>query len=355
MAVNSNILTLSKAVDTYLSLKEIDRPKNFKSTLILSAEVFKEIFRNTIFATKSTYVQLQYGVPYNYVDIPNDCETFFGLTVPDSCNNLKPLYYDHSVNVMVKPIAKSCGCGKCNCGNLCASTGSLLPSTRQIEIDGVFYTETTWIKLCPNGDIMEYRDIPAELFDRGGLSASYDGSYDLSYQSVQSGSGSVVMYQLTKKLCSLEIAPCGCPIQSETNNNTFFNNCGCYLTPYNSLQVKCQTYWGDCNFYAGSCKMDETGTKIIIPYVQDFVNNQQLIMSYQTNGIAPDGETMMPDYAKMCLFTGIDYYKALFKNFNPKITSSLYWKYKDEQNKIIVSNNRIAIEDLGALNQMATW
>ena len=77
MLINSTTLSLSQAVDIYCALKEIDRPKNYKSTLILAAEVFKEIFRSTLFTTKSTYVQLKNDGTYNYVDIPADCERFF--------------------------------------------------------------------------------------------------------------------------------------------------------------------------------------------------------------------------------------------------------------------------------------
>ena len=355
MLINSTTLSLSQAVDIYFAMKEIDRPKNYKSTLILAAEVFKEIFRSTLFTTKSTYVQLKNDGTYNYVDMPADCERFFGLSISDACNQLQPLFYNQNLNVLVKPAAKTCGCKSCDCGSLCSSTGSLLPTTATVVIDGVTYTNTTWIKTSPNGDIMEYRTINTPRYQviKGG---SFDiTSYDESYEVSQSVSQDVIVYTLVKKICSLALLPCGCPAQSETNNTLFFDACGCYLNPYNSLQKPCLTYWGANNHYAGSCKIDATGTKVIVDYVTNFAANQQLIISYQTNGISSDGETMMPDYAKMCLYAGIEYYKALFKNVNPKIMDAMYYKYMDEQNKIIVYKNPIAIEDLASIKQMAQW
>lgn len=355
MLPNSTILSLSQAVDIYCALKEIDRPKNYKSTLILAAEVFKEIFRNTLFNSKSSYVTLKNDGNFNYVDIPADCERFFGLSVSDAYNQLKPLSYNQNLNVLVKPVAKACGCKSCDCGSLCSATGSLLPVTEIVVINGISYTNTTWIKTSPNGDIMEYRTINTpryELFNH----SSYDvSSYDSSYEISQSVQMDVIVYTLVKKVCSLGLLPCGCPVQSEDNNTLFFDACGCYINPYNSLQQPCKTYWGANNYYAGSCKMDSTGTKVIVEYVADFASNQQLMISYQTNGMNADGETMMPDYAKMCLYAGIEYYKAFFKNLHPKIIDSMYYKYIDEQNKIIVYKNPVAIEDLAAIKQMAQW
>ena len=354
MLTNSTTLTLSQAVDTYCVLKEIDRPKNYKSTLILAAEVFKQIFRNTLFVTKSTYVPLKNDGTYNYVDIPEDCERFFGLSVSDKYHQLKPLSYNQNLNVLIKRAAKSCGCKSCDCGSLCSSTGSLLPTSTSVVINGVSYTNTTWIKTSPNGDIMEYRTINTPRYEvlAGG---SFDDSYDASYEVTKSVQVDVIVYTMVKKLCSLELLACGCPVQSAENNSLFFDACGCYLNPYNSSMSQCKTYWNNNSRYAGSCKVDSTGTKVIVDYLSDFADNQQLVISYQTNGMSADGETLMPDYAKMCLYAGIEYHKGMFKNANPKIVDALYYKYIDEQNKLIVYKNPVAIEDLAAIKQMAKW
>lgn len=346
-------ITLGQASNLYNIFKGNDTRKYGKQIEILACEVFKEIARNILFLTKSTYVPLIGGEPFNYVNLPHDCQKFLSASIEEKrCHTLKPLYYNPNLNVLVKPKEKLCSCTACDCGGLCESIGGLTATFKTVTINGTDYTETTYLKYCPNGDIMEYRVIPTTqyTFERG----SYDSSYDISYEIGDSDS-EVVYYNLSRKLCALAVKPCGCPEQTPENENLFFTNCSCYCNPLLSIN-KCQKFWGDCNFYAGEVVMSDCQTKLSVKHVQDFADNKEIIITYQTTGIDPDSETTMPDYAKMALFTGIDYYKNLFNDrINPRIKQEQYYKYIDEQNKIIVYQNKFAIEWLTSQPEMANW
>lgn len=353
MTQTCSILTLGEMTDQYLLFNGIDKRRYFKQYLFLSGEVWKDLFQNTLFVTKSVYVELKKGSPYNFVEIPDDSVRFFGLSVPDKCGNLKPLYYNDKINTLVKPTIKSCGCDACDCGGLCESIGSLIPTTKEVIINGDPYTETTWIKTCPNGDVMEYRTIPTlqYQFDRG----SYDNSYDVSYE-IGTSSSEVVTYTLSRKICKLEVAECGCPTQTKENECIIADHCGCYFNSLTHAKRKCEKHWGERNYYAGECVISDCRSKVFVKHVDHFDDNNWMVMSYQTNGINPDGQTQVPDYAKMALFTGMFYYKNLFNDrLNPRIKEAQKYSYMDEQNKIILFNNKFAIEDLESLPQMATW
>lgn len=346
--------TLNDVVSLLCVKKFNDRRKYFKEYLILAQEVWKELFVNTLFVTKNVYLELKKGDGFNYIDIPSNCLRFLSAGVKDRCDILKPLYYNQDLVVTKKPTIKPCGCNACNCASdgLCDSVNSLSVTTKEVVINDVTYTEYTWISVCPNGDIMEYRQIPttAYSFTRG----SYDVSYDISYE-IGSSDSEVVVYTLVRKLCKLAVKPCGCPEQTPENEQLFYNSCGCFLNPCTRLAKKCVKYWGDCSQWAGECKISECGTRLEIRHVQDLSDNHQILLTYQTNGVEIDGEIMVPNYANQAIHVGVEYQKILFSGANPRVIQDWYYKAEDEKDKITIFLNRISLEQLEFLPQMAKW
>lgn len=347
--------TLNNAVELYLIKKFNDRRKFFKEYLIIAQEVWKEIFLNTLFVTKSSYVDLKNDGDNNYVDVPPNCLRLLSLGVRGHCDKLKPLYNNQDLDIITKPVKKACSCTACNCesNGLCDSVTALTVTTKEVIIDDVVYTEYTWLSVCPNGDIMEYRKIPTTqyTFQRG----SYDSSYDVSYE-IGGSEGEVVNYTLVRKLCALKVKPCGCPEQTPENETLFFNTCGCFLNPLSRLGKRCNNFWRGCSEWAGEYKMSPCGTKVIIKNLQHFEHNHQLLMSFQMNGVEIDGEVMIPNYATMCLHTGIEYQKILFNDkYKPVEKQQSYYKFEDEKDKIIVFLNPISIEVMESLPAVATW
>ena len=319
-------------------------------------EVWKDLFKTTLFITKNEYVELKKGQDgeMNYVEVPTNMQRFLALNAEDKCHNLKPLYYNSDLNVLVKPRKKTCGCNKCDCSGLCDAIGGLTVTTKEVVIDNVSYTEYLWLKICPNGDIMEYRTIPTTVYTF--YKGSYEFSYDYSYEIGGSNSETTV-YNLSRKLCNLEVKPCGCPVQNDSNKELFFKHCGCFLSSCNFVKKECEKFWGECNWFAGEIKFSECGTKIYVKHVENFEHNQWLVLSYQVNGVEPDSQVQVPDYAKMCMFAGVDYYKKVFNNrYNQLEKTMAFEKYEDEKQRLVLFNNLLDIEWMEKeSNQIARW
>lgn len=349
-------MTLNDVVELYCIKKFNDKRKYFKEYSIIGQEIWKELFMGPLWATKNVYLELKSGQPFNYVELPSNCLRFLSAGVKSHCDQLKPLFYNQDLDVISKPTIKPCGCNACDCASdgLCSSTNSLTVIPKEVIIDNVTYTEYTWVSVCPNGDIMEYRTIPTKryTFNPG----SYDRSYDVSYD-IGTSDEEVVTYTLTRKLCKLEIADCGCPKQTPENCTLFFNNCGCFLNPLTPLARQCNTYWKDCNSpWAGECKLSECGTKLFVRRIVDISKNHQILITYQTNGIDIDGEVMVPNYCNRAIHAGLEYERIWSKDiFPPSVKDRAYYEKMKEFENVIKFLNPIYIEVLENTSNVAHW
>lgn len=363
---NCPTISLSEVVDSYLVHKFNDGRKYYKNYLVIGLEVWKQVFNETMFSMRNEYMELKKGEPYNYIDVPPDMQRYLSSSVKDKCDNLKPLFYNQNLDVIIKPKRKACGCEDkfCDCAGLCDAIGGLVVNTKEVIIDNpdssppgqpTTYTEYQWLKYCPNGDIFEYRQIPTTqyTFARG----SYDDSYDISYE-IGESSSQVVVYTLSRKLCSLKVLPCGCPAQCPENEQLFFNHCGCYLNTFNpSINLR-NRWYDECNFWAGEVKMSDCGTKIFVKHVECIEKNHHILLSYQTNGINIDGSVQVPNNmaTKMCMYAGIEYHRIVFNDrYNKTQKDDAFYKYVDTQNELIKWLNPISEEWARALPTVAVW
>lgn len=360
---NCPTITLNDVADRYCIYAGDDTRKYLKRIQIIAQDVFSEIFAQTMMVVNSEYMELKKGDPYNYIDIPKNSTRILSVGVPDKCNNLKPLFYNQNLVTIKKPARKPCGCDACDCGGLCEAIGGIVVNTKEVVIinpdnsppSPQTYTEYQWLKYCPNGDIYEYRQIPTlkYTFSPG----AYDDSYDLSYE-IGDTSSSVVVINLSRKLCSLDVAPCGCPVQNEKNEKCFFEYCGCYLNTLNPSVVRRDKLWADCNFWAGECKMSDCGTKIEIKWVENIDKNHHLLLSYQTNGINVNGNSQVPNNVptKLAMYTGIDAHKMMVNTrFTRTEKEGSMHAYIDKQNKLIEWMNPLSTEWARSLPDVAVW
>ncbi len=347
--------TLNKVTELYCVHKFNDRRKYFKEYLILFQEEWKELFTNTLFITKSIFQDLKYDGVGNYVDIPLDCLRFLSLGIKTKHDRLKPLYFNPTLLTIPKPEKKQCTCDKCDCASdgLCNSSSNLSVVTKDVVIDGTTYTEYNWVSLCKNGDVMEYREIPTTkyTFNPG----SYDPSYDISYET-GSVDSEVVVYTLTRKLCKLEVKPCGCPLPTADNEKMFYECCGCYLNPITTNGKNCGKFWKNCSPWAGQCNISACGTKIYVRNLEHFEDNTQLLLTYQMNGIDVDGEVLVPNYANFALMAGVEYRRMVFNDkYKPVEKQMAFYEREKQRDALVVFLNPISIEDLKSLQTVATW
>lgn len=355
------INTLSEEVDKYLLIRGISKKKYFAKYMVIAGKVWEEIFQRTLWVTKSVWLPLKKGEPYNYIDKPKDCVRYFTVGDTNKCGNIVPLYYNPQLNVIPKPTVKKCSC-TCDCSGLCEDLNSTVMTTKEaFTINGITYYEKTWIKLCPNGDIIEYREVPTKKFnDFIGNSGDYNVDYNNDYDIAENAFANfeIVTQILQRKICAIEIKPCGCPEETQSNEDTLLEHCGCFFPLFGRRRKKhCEQFVSNINDnHRGSVKESECGTKIFFKPSRHWksVGDKQfpdyLLFVYQTNGKTPNQETNVPNYAEAVMWAGIDYWSKRFNNAytqNDKMMAK--YAYEDEQSRVILFLNPI---DLHFVNQV---
>jgi len=363
--VDNTTYTLKEAVEIYLATRQINNKKYYPSFLISAIWSWKNLFKNTIYAVNSQWFTLKSGVPYNYVDMPPNVLRFFSATVVNECGEMIPLFMDNRINIIAQPTSsqKKCGCGACDCGGLCEDINSLTYTTKVLfTISGVDYYEKDWVKVCPNGDILEYRIVPTKKYntftgDGGDYNRDYNNDYLIGTSPFQDFT---IEYVTTQKIiCKLTLLPCGCPENTVDNINLLNNYCGCYL-PFNAFckRKQCNTkVTGEINGYdnLGSIKVSECGTKIYyIPHPTcdgtPPLLPTSLLLNWQTSGENCNEIVQVPEYAIETLFYGIDFNSKRFNNaysLGEKAESKYNWQ--DAQNQLVLFLNPLNLDYLAQI------
>lgn len=359
---DNNIYTLDSAVDEYLIQRGITNRKYYPSFLLQSKYVWKELFKNTIYATQSEWKTLKKGEPYNYVDVPRGMVRLFTVSLVDPCGNIVPLFYNNELNIISKPKQKNCGCGVCDCaGGLCEEVGSLTRLSKVLfTINGVDYNEITYLKVCPNGDIIEYREVPTKKYndftgDGGDYNSDFNNDYLIGNPAFSNFT--IVTEKFQKILCHIETEPCGCPANTTANEELFLTHCGAYLPCFNRRRKKhCDMVLGNINNNClGEVKISECGTRIYYkPHRKHNDANgineklpEFLLVNYQTSGENCGSAVSVPDYAIEAMFYGIDYYSKRFNtSFSVGERQAAKYAFVDAQNKLIMYLNPLNLDNL---------
>ena len=319
-----SIYTLAECVDEYLAQRFISKKKYYSSFLICAKNYWKKLFRNTIYAVNSEWKTLKKGTPYNFIEKPKDAVRVFSISTVDShCNKIVDLFYDTRFNVIPKPTTsqKKCGCGSCDCGGLCDDIGSLTYTTKLLfSISGVDYYEKIWVKVCPNGDVIEYRIVPTKKYndftgDSGDYMNDYMNDYDIG--SPAFSNYTIVYPEFQKVICKLDVKPCGCPENTTENIELLNEFCGCFL-PVNACCKKrhCDDFLEAINSnHLGSIKISECGNKFYyIPSKKQKTLPEFLLINYQTSGENCSEVVQVPEYALDAMWLGTDYFSKRFNN-----------------------------------------
>lgn len=356
----NDITTLAEATDQYLILRGISKKKYYPSFLVASKWAWRFLFKNTIYSTRSEWFTLKAGTPYNYIDVPRGTQRIFSVATLDKhCNKLIPLFYNNGINIIPKPLPsqKKCGCGSCDCSGLCEDANSLTYTTKVLfSINGVDYIEKTWVKVCPNGDVLEFRTVPVKKYnnftgDPGDYNNDYMNDFDIGHPPFSDYT--IVYEDFQKIICKLDVQPCGCPIESIENEQKLNEFCGCFL-PANSCCKKkhCNDFLGQINNNCkGEIKISDCGTKIyFIPHKGERLLPDFLLLNWQTSGENCDEYVQVPDYAMDAIFAGVNYYSMRYNNsysINEKMQSK--WEWQSEQNNLISYLNPLSLEWLSSI------
>lgn len=362
--------TLSESVDEYLINRGIDKKKHFGKYLVIAQRVWQDIFWNTLWVTKSVWLPLKKGHPYDYIDMPPGAVRLFTVNDTDACGKLVPLFYNNQLNSIPRPKERKCGCGQCGCGGICEDVNGLQVVTKLLfTINGIDYYEKTWLKYCPNGDIWEYKEIPTKRYrdftgdNAGDYSDDYNDDYD-------GRTGGLANFDITtqvqqQKLCALEVKPCGCPEDNPINQTLLEEHCGCFLPLLNHRrECYCDPFLDDpAPNIKGQVKISECGTKILykpplhrfqeqcivgpgpIPRLPHYLN-----VSFQTNGKQVGTDILIPDFALMAHWTGIDWRSKLFNSKYPMAEKMMMkYQHNEEVNKIILFLSPFNLERLASI------
>lgn len=350
--------TLSESVDRYLIAKGIERKKYFNKYLVVGEKIWEEIFQNTIWVTKSVWMELKDGEPFPYVNIPGDCARLLATAVPDHCQNLQPLFYNSQLNIIPKPSTRRCSCNACDC-SVCEDLDNMTVTTKELfTISGVTYYEKTWLKYCKNGDILEYKEIPAKKFndfkgDGGDYNVDHNVDYSIGGNAL--ANFTIVTETVQRKICTLATKPCGCPQNTEENEKTISECCGCLLPFFCHRRKRhCEQFVQNVNDnHYGAVKLSECGTKLYYKPSRHYkaVAKEKyphfLLVIYQTNGKNPTQEALIPDYAETCLWHGIEWMSKAFNNtYTISEKQFAKYQYREEQGKVIKFLNPLRLSDL---------
>ncbi len=363
--------TLGEVVNDYLLRSNNLNRKYYAKYFKIAQDIYRQLYATTMPTTISKYVQVfpaEGSDKYPFIKRPRGMARFFGLSVTNKNNELLQVFQNDNLNVFTKPpIQKSCGCSSTD---LCDCIDNLqVVITEKFTHEGTTYYEKTWVKCCENGDVLQYSETPvlngtcstwflagsilgpatfsytkcdgelvrSQSIDDTGLEicisdnapiiiTSGSGSKD-RLSSCQS-SGQVVVLTTYKNLGRLETKDCGCPVESEANEDLIFNKCGCFL----SAKPKCCRVWYDKSRIdcTGEMKWSECGSKLYLKDVKD--DNGFAVIHYQVDPVECLDEIIVDTMAKWPIWYGMDYESNVF---NPRSNANILREMERRYQKAI--------------------
>lgn len=357
--------TLSEIVDRFLMRSHISKKKYFAMYLTLAEEVWEDIFQNTLWVVKSAWLPTKAGKPYNYVSVPSDCLRLLSIGDTDKCGLIQPLFYNNQLNIISKPLTKKCGCSCPSCGGLCNDVNSMVATTKLIfTINGVPYYQKMWTEYCKNGDILEYTETPVKKYnsttgDGGDFNDDFNNDYSIG---VAPFSDYTIEYiKAQRVICHLETEECGCPTESESNEQTLINSCGCYINWGCRTKRKCcnQYFENVNNNQRGEVKLSECGTKIFYKpsknwrNVSDKETPDYLLVNYQSSGQTVGADTLVPKYARNLMYASLDCGRKEYNSaYSQREKDGAFYKKEDERNRLVAYLNPISLEFLAEVQDI---
>lgn len=354
--------TITELTEEYLVERQINKKKYFAGYLIYAKNAWKRIFTRTIFSVQSEWMTLKKGTPYNYIDVPRGMSRLFSIAEEDHCGNAVEIFYNPRLNSVPKPDTKKCGCDQCDCGGTCEDANAFTYTTKILFTqNNIDYIEKTWLKTCPNGDVIEYREVPTKKYnsfagDGGDYMIDYNNDYNIP---APFSDYTIVTEKFQKIICKLKVYPCGCPVDSPDNTELLLTVCGAHFCGFHRCSGgRYQDKLGNINDeYRGEVKISSCGTKIFYKPSNHHHHGSPvkklpefLLVNFQTSGENCDSQVMVPAYAVEAMKYGIDYFYKRFNNSFSRIDKDhAKYAFVNEENDIISFLNPISLEWLGSV------
>lgn len=356
---NIDCYTLYDATVEMMALSQINIKKYVAPHLIAAKQSFRDIFWNTLYVTNNLWLTVQAGDPYPYVSLPRDAQRVLFAARVDHCGDIKPLFYNNVMNVIPRPSQKKCGCQSCECGGLCEDLNStIFTSNVLFIINGVSYSEKIWIKYGKDGSVLEYKETPYKQYnDTVGDGGDFNDDFNNDYSMGGSGLANFnIAYRTSqRKLCALTTYPCGCPMDIPENECLVRDNCACFMPYFGKRRREhCEHFLTDSNRSEyGEVKLSECGTKLYFRPGRHHRHANRIpdhiLVGYQTNGDPKllNEQIKVPEFAKVCVWAGIDYYKKLFNSkYSLVERREAKYVFNDKQNDLIGFLNPLSFQDM---------
>lgn len=248
-----------------------------------------EIFKKT----KESVVRKWIPIEKSALDYPKSLESLLGLYIVDSCGDLAPLYEDNAKNIVPIP-PKKCSCNSCDISECMCPTIQAVPLITDVVIQGTTYQNKSITRVLKNGDVVEETETWVPSYNAAGAFVS----------------AIKIPKQTTK--CQVEVKPCGCPVNNESNSNLLFK-CGCINdcdVPY--MRDRYPALYNEFGYY----KKDDGNKKIHV------FNSEgkkslltQVLVVFESNG----ADMLVPQYAVRCLYALLNH---TVKQYSPLFTDN---------------------------------
>lgn len=338
MSKSCRTYTLDQAMQLYCHLQGNDNMRGLKGLMVKAKLVWGEIFNNTLWNYTSEWLPVQGGNPYPYIMLPDDISLFMGIydevQAHKGRNILVPLDFDNKISVLAKKVLKACSCTQsCNCGNNCETANSFVREEIEHEIDGDTYIENKWVETCKNGDVIEWREVPAKVYSQGIVTGEFDPQEFGSEFSVGETTYDVETVTLQRRICTLKTKPCGCIDESEYNATLLKDYCGVDTTIRNFM------FENFCNTRRGKTVLRRDEENPLKIYIVGEIKDQYFLKSQR---FGASENSLVPEYALRALWFGVQWYSDMLNPSTRNVAQASKFDYTGACKDVIKHLNPIS-------------
>lgn len=315
---NAPGITISDAVEQYMIFTFNDKKTYFLNYLFIAQEVWKALFRKTIYSVRQASVPVQYSATTGYYILkPKGLSRLLSISVVKD-GQYYPLVINEQVatDIEVEPIAK-----KCKCVN--KSNFNSIIDTRIETFTDVFHGQTITLKKYfqhkGDGSILEVQEFPV-------------------YNQIDN---TVTIDKKTTVVAAVSTDTCGCIKDTPENRVLLFDKCG--IADFNYNKDFNFNKYGYFNWSVDSNKI------FLLPSSHLYANAEKLpdrvVVSFQSNGTNVSGDFIVPEDASMALWAGMTYYSSLHSQTENRLRIrelKRYWE--NEKENLLYHLNPIHLE-----------